>query len=153
MDVGQKIRELAEIHLTQSSHFIVDVIVSKHKPMKITIALDGDEGVTIEDCAHLSRELSDELEKINLIDEAYNLEVGTPGVEQPLKLKRQYFKNIGREVKVYLTDKSIVRGKLVAASEERIEVLESGEGKKKIVDSSQIPFSEIEKTIVTVSFK
>ncbi len=153
MDVGQKIRELAEIHLTQSSHFIVDVIVSKHKPMKITIALDGDEGVTIEDCAHLSRELSDELEKINLIDEAYNLEVGTPGVEQPLKLKRQYSKNIGREVKVYLTDKSIVRGKLVAASEERIEVLESGEGKKKIVDSSQIPFSEIEKTIVTVSFK
>ena len=121
--------------------------------MKITIALDGDEGVTIEDCAHLSRELSDELEKINLIDEAYNLEVGTPGVEQPLKLKRQYSKNIGREVKVYLTDKSIVRGKLVAASEERIEVLESGEGKKKIVDSSQIPFSEIEKTIVTVSFK
>ena len=153
MDVGQKIRELAEIHLTQSSHFIVDVIVSKHKPMKITIALDGDEGVTIEDCAHLSRELSDELEKINLIDEAYNLEVGTPGVEQPLKLKRQYFKNIGREVKVYLTDKSIVRGKLVAASEGKIEILESGEGKKKIVDSSQIPFSEIEKTIVTVSFK
>ena len=153
MDVGQKIRELAEIHLTQSSHFIVDVIVSKHKPMKITIALDGDKGVTIEDCAHLSRELSDELEKINLIEEAYNLEVGTPGVEQPLKLKRQYYKNIGREVKVYLTDKSIVRGKLVAASEEKIEVLESGEGKKKIVDSSQIPFSEIEKTIVTVSFK
>ena len=153
MDVGQKIRELAEIHLTQSSHFIVDVIVSKHKPMKITIALDGDNGVTIEDCAHLSRELSDELEKINLIEEAYNLEVGTPGVEQPLKLKRQYYKNIGREVKVYLTDKSIVRGKLVAASEEKIEVLESGEGKKKIVDSSQIPFSEIEKTIVTVSFK
>ena len=139
--------------MTQPSHFIVDVIVSKHKPMKITIALDGDAGVTIEDCAHLSRELSDELEKVNLIDEAYNLEVGTPGVEQPLKLKRQYHKNIGREVKVYLTDKSIVRGKLVATSEEKIEVLESGEGKKKIVVSSQIPFSEIEKTIVTVSFK
>lgn len=92
MEIAKKIKELAELHLASEAHFIVDVTVSKHKPMKITVALDGDAGVSIDDCANLSRELSDELEKENSIDEAYTLEVGTPGIDQPLKLKRQYKK-------------------------------------------------------------
>ena len=152
MDIAQKIEELAQLHLASPSLFIVGVSISKHKPMKITIALDGDAGASIDDCANLSRQLSDELEKENFIDEAYTLEVGTPGVDLPLKLKRQYKKNIGREVKVQLTDKSIVRGKLVVADEEKIEVQEPAE-KKKELKTSEIPFSEIEKTIVIVSFK
>jgi ribosome maturation factor RimP len=158
MEIARKIKELAELHLASQAHFIVDVTVSKHKPMKITVALDGDEGVSIDDCANLSRQLSDELEKENSIDEAYTLEVGTPGIDQPLKLKRQYKKNIGREVKVHLTDKSIVRGKLVSADEEKIGVQEPTENLPagrhgKELKNSEIPFTEIEKTIVIVSFK
>lgn len=152
MELTEKIKELAELHLASSAHFIVGVAVSKHKPMKITVALDGDAGVSIDDCANLSRQLSDELEKENSIDAAYTLEVGTPGIDQPLKLKRQYKKNIGREVKVHLTDKSIVRGKLVSADEDKIGVQEPAE-KKKELKNSEIPFTEIEKAIVIVSFK
>jgi ribosome maturation factor RimP len=153
MEIAEKIRQLAESHLSNESHFIVEVVVSKHKPMKITVALDGDQGVSIDDCANLSRALSDELEKENTIEEAYTLEVGTPGVDQPLKLKRQYGKNMGREVKVHLSDKSVVRGKLVAVDLLKIELLELSPGKKKDLKTSEIPFSEIEKTIVTISFK
>jgi ribosome maturation factor RimP len=152
MDIAQKIEDLAALHLANLALFIVSVSVSKHKPLKITIALDGDAGATIDDCANLSHVLSDELEKENSIDEAYTLEVGTPGVDQPLKLKRQYKKNIGREVKVHLIDKSIVRGKLVSADEEKIGVEQPGE-KKKEWKTSEVPFSDIEKTIVIVSFK
>ncbi len=152
MDIAQKIEDLAALHLASPSLFIVSVSVSKHKPMKITIALDGDAGASIDDCANLSRQLSDELEKENFIDEAYTLEVGTPGVDLPLKLKRQYKKNIGREVKVHLTDKSIVRGKLVLVDEDKIGLQEPAE-KKKELKNSEIPFTEIEKAIVIVSFK
>jgi ribosome maturation factor RimP len=152
MEIAQKIKDLAELHLANPTLFVVEVTVSKHKPMKITVALDGDAGATIDDCANLSRVLSDELEKENSIEEAYTLEVGTPGLDQPLKLKRQYKKNIGREVKVHLQDKTIIRGKLVNTDEEKIGVEQPGE-KKKEWKTSEIPFSEIEKTIVIVSFK
>ena len=70
-------------------------------------------GITIDDCANLNRELSKELDEITLsLQDSYLLEVSTPGLDQPLKLKRQYKKNIGRRLKVKLADKA-VEGKLV----------------------------------------
>jgi ribosome maturation factor RimP len=81
------------------------------------------------------------------------LEVSTPGVDQPLKLKRQYHKNIGRKLKV-TTGQHILEGKLVDVGEEKIKLeQEFGEGKKKETKSIEIPFSEIDKTFVLVSFK
>jgi ribosome maturation factor RimP len=95
MDIAQKIRELAESHLTDASHFVVDVVISKHRPHKVSVFLDGDNGITIDHCSDLSRALSEDLDKLDLIRENYMLEVGTPGLDQPLKLKRQFVKNIG----------------------------------------------------------
>jgi ribosome maturation factor RimP len=82
------------------------------------------------------------------------LEVTTPGVDQPLKLHRQYKKNIGREVKVQLKDKKIERGKLVEVTEESIYLeQEVKEGKKKELKKIPFQFLDIERTLVEVSFK
>lgn len=117
------------------------------------VVLDGDNGITIDDCAILSRELSDVLEESGMAGENYLLEVSTPGLDQPLKLKRQYKKNIGRSVRVKLSDKQ-VEGKLTAINEESITLSqEIGKGKKREVHTVEIRFSEIEKTFVLVSFK
>jgi len=151
MDLKEKIKDLAEKSLANPAHFLVEVVVSKHKPWKFTVIVDGDQGITIDDCAALSRALNESLE--TEISDPYALEVSTPGLDHPLKLKRQYQKNIGRGLKVVKKDKSIVKGTLKQAEEQKIVIEnESGHGKKTEVKIIEIPFTEIEKAFVTVSF-
>jgi ribosome maturation factor RimP len=118
--------------------------------------LDGDKGITIDDCTEVSRKLSEELDALDLISDNYTLEVGTPGLDQPLKLKRQYIKNVGRELKVLRKDKSTVQGLLIKADEDKIvlqaNVKEKG-AKKAIQTETEIQFNDIEKATVMVSFK
>lgn len=154
MDLAVEIKHLAESKLASESQFIVDVVISSRQgPRKVLILLDGDQGVSIDDCAHLSREMANALDENNWITDNYTLEVSTAGIDQPLKLVRQYKKNIGRKVRVKLKDAS-VEGTLQAADDEKI-VLdeETGTGKKKENKTREIPFTDIEKTLVMVSFK
>lgn len=153
MDAVEEIKKIAIEKLANESQFIVDVLISSRKgPKKVLILLDGDNGITIEDCATLSRELSKTLDDASWMEENYTLEVSTPGLDQPLKLHRQYKKNIGRSLKVKLHEDKIVEGKLTEVFDEKI-TLTVGSGKKKEVKMIDILFSEIEKTLVIVSFK
>jgi ribosome maturation factor RimP len=156
MDLTNDIRLLAEGLLKSDSLFIVDVVASlKRKPGKITVALDGDDGVSIEDCAALSRSLSEALDAGTLVDDNYLLEVSTPGLDQPLKLHRQYKKNIGRILKVKLTEENKhAEGKLLAVTTTTITLSQkSGKGKTAEERDLTIPFASIDKAFVTVSFK
>ena len=152
-NIGE-IKKVAESHLKDESHFVVDVVLSsRSNPKKLLVILDGDKGITIDDCADVSRELSEALDQTNLVEGAFVLEVSTPGLDQPLKTKRQYAKNIGRNVKVKTKDKT-VEGKLTAVNETQIELLQqTGNGKKKVEKSVEVLFDDIEKTFVLVSFK
>ena len=152
MEAAEEIRKIAEGKLTDPSQFIVDVIVSsKRKPQKVTVILDGDSGVSIDHCADISREISKALDDSMLLTDSYLLEVTTPGLDQPLKLHRQYKKNIGRRMRIKISDK-IVEGKLVGVSDSGI-TIESGDGKKIEKSLVELKFSEIDKSIVLVSFK
>lgn len=152
MDVASKIKELAESVLADPGHFIVDVLYfGKQRPGRLLVIVDGDNGVTIDACAELSRKLSALLDEQNLLDAAYNLEVSTPGVDQPLKLKRQYFKNKGREFKVHLKDKSIVKGKVENVTDDTLVI--RVQVSKKESKEQEVLFDQIEKAFVMVSFK
>ncbi|SKC75496.1 ribosome maturation factor RimP [Ohtaekwangia koreensis] len=154
MDIVAEIRRIAESELTDQSQFIVDVIVSsKQGPRKILVLLDSDNGIKIDECADLSRALSNVLDEVTWLEDSYLLEVSTPGLDHPLKLKRQYHKNIGRRLKVKVLEK-IEEGKLVAVADEMITLeQEIGTGKKKEIKTIGIPFTDIEKAFVLVSFK
>ncbi len=154
MDVIEEIKKIAVAKLTDKSQFIVDVVVSSRKgPKKILVLLDGDQGITIDDCANLSRELSKAFDELKELEESYMLEVSTPGLDQPLVLHRQFKKNIGRGLKVKLQDK-ILEGDLTEVFEQKIVLTQQqGSGKKKEMKTIEIPFSEIEKAFVLVSFK
>lgn len=155
MTLEETIKSYAEKAITDSRQFLVDVVVSARKgPKKVLVIVDGDEGVSIDDCARVSRELSKVLDETEFGgDESYTLEVSTPGLDQPLKLIRQYQKNVGRRLKVKLSDKT-EEGKLVDVTQEAV-VLEKeiGSGKKKETTKIEINFSQIEKAFVLVSFK
>jgi ribosome maturation factor RimP len=153
MDLVQEIKAVAQERLTEGQ-FLIDVIVTARKgPKKVMVIVDADQGFSIDDCAELSRHLSKILDEKNLIDDNYMLEVTTPGVDFPLKLNRQYKKNIGRMLKIKLREKT-VEGKLILATDDSITLeQEIGSGKKKEVNSMIIPIAEIEKALVLVSFK
>lgn len=154
MDITARLKTIAESHLKDDSFFIVDVI-SKGVTgrTKHLILLDGDNGVTIDDCAELSRKVSSEIETEDLIQNAFILEVSSPGLDQPLALKRQYKNNVGRRLKIKLTDGSIIQGKLESVSGNELDVLkESKEKKKVITEKTKVLFDSIEKANVLVSF-
>lgn len=145
---------MATQHLKDDSQFIVEVVASMKKvPNKLIVILDGDTGVTIDDCALLSRKLSEVLDNHQILKDPYMLEVSTPGLDHPLKLKRQYYKNIGRSVRMK-TENGILEGKLVSVTDELVTVEQQiGKGKKKEVKETTVPFTAIDKTFVLVSFK
>ena len=154
MEIIDHIRSIVAQKLTDPSQFLVEVIAKGHKgPKKVLVVIDGDKGVTIDDCANLSRELSKAFDDAQFFEESYMLEVSTPGVDQPLRLKRQYQKHIGRKLKVSAQQQT-TEGKLVDMDDEKIKLeQEIGAGKKKEVRIIEIPFSDIDKTFVLVSFK
>ena len=81
--------------------FLVDVQVRGERGTQlIQVFVDTDEGITIEQCAGISRELKRSLSAYEVTAEAYHLEISSPGIDRPLKLLRQYHKNIGRKYKV-----------------------------------------------------
>lgn len=117
---------------------------------RLQVLIDGDQGLDIGRCAKVSRQLGAQLEEMDLIPGKYNLEVSSPGIDQPLKLKRQYVKNIGRSLKVELNDGEVIEGLLKSVKEEQFE-LEIEKKKEKVVSS--IAMSDVKKSKVIVSFK
>ncbi len=155
MDLQKKLEKIVESNIDNEAHFLVDVSIFGNKgKKKVKILLDGDEGVSVDDCSRLSRKVSDIIEEEGVIEAAYILEVSSPGVDYHLKFKRQYTKNIGRRLKVVLSDGGEQKGELLEVKEDTILVKAEKKNKKKIDYSEvEIAFDDINKTNVLVSFK
>jgi ribosome maturation factor RimP len=133
-----------------STLFLVDIKVKPTNNFKIY--LDGDNGVTIEAVSKINRALYKYMEESELFpDGDFSLEVSSPGVDEPLKFLRQYKKNLGRKVEITLNEGEPVEGKLIEATEEEV-TIEQVTGKKKEVTTTVIPFNNIKKTVVQISF-
>ena len=134
------------------SYFCVQI---KVKPTNnIKIFLDGDKGLPIERCTYFNRKLYKAIEEAGWFPEGdFSLEVSSPGVDEPLLLKRQYQKNIGRKVLVTTNDGVEKEGILLEVNEQGI-TLEwtEGKGKKALQQQMQIAFENIKSTIVQVQF-
>ncbi len=154
MNIEKRVRELVEEKIADRPDlFIVELKVVNNS--KVTILLDGDNGVGIHDCAAISRHVGFHLEEENLIDSAYNLEVGSPGLDIPLKLDRQIQKNIGRLLEIKFSDGRKTEGTLISATAEELTIIEGVKEKgKKIKEvEKNINKTEISEIKVGVSFK
>ena len=132
--------------------FLVDVWI---KPTNnIRVALDADAGLPIEKCVSLNRRLYKQIEEAALYpDGNFSLEVSSPGLDEPLKMHRQYVKNVGRPVEVLLQDGTSVEGTMTAVHESNIEIAETkGKNKKKEVVQHDIPFTNIKSTKIQIKF-
>lgn len=154
MNIEKRVIELVEEKIADRPDlFIVDI--QMHNSGILSILVDGDNGVAISDCVAISRHVGFHLEEENTIEQAYRLEVSSPGIDTPLKSIRQFRKNINRSLKVKLTDGTIREGKLLNADESGITIQEivKEKGKKAVTVESFIQITDISETIVLVSFK
>lgn len=154
MAFRDKVLEIIESILEQkTSLFLVDVTISE--TFNVIITLDGDKGVNLQDCIDVSRAFENQLVRE---EQDYSLEVASAGVASPLKMVRQYRKNIGRILKVK-TQSETLEAKLVSVNDEGItlswtarEPKKIGKGKETVEHVRDFSYSEIKEAIVTIIF-
>ena len=151
MALKEAVIKYLDVILADTDYYVVDVVVSDTKiRKKITVYIDSDEGIHIDQCGKVSQALGKELEEI--IEDAFVLEVSSPGVDSPLKFERQYIKNIGRTLKVTLNDLTEIKGKLLSIKDGMITILPEEKKKVKPVDTT-LEIENIKEAKVVISFK
>ena len=149
-----RVKELLDAGLAEDeSLFLIDFSISSDN--KIKVIIDGDDGVTVKDCIHISRAIEHNLDRE---EQDFSLEVASAGATAELLMPRQYKKNVGRKLEV-LTDEGDFEGNLTFANEEYI-ILEwkarepkpIGKGKVTVQKKKEFNFSEIRKAKVKLKF-
>src|SRR5690606_18185996 len=154
MLIEERVRELVQEKIADREDLFI-VRIKMHNNGILEILLDGDKGISIDDCVAVSRHVGFHLEEENVIDRAYRLEVSSPGIDSSLLLLRQYIKNIGRNVRLKLTDGHKEEGKLLSATDDLL-VLEQKvkeKGKKAALKTVEFPMDQVQETKVLISFK
>jgi ribosome maturation factor RimP len=150
VEVSERIRQVSEEVASAHEAFLVDLCIRGERHSKVLeVYVDTDTGITADGCAAISRELSTRLDHENLIQGRYSLVVSSPGLDRPLKLFRQYRKNLGRNLKVRYRAAEEVRtviGRLVEIRDENIGLEERG--KEEIL----IPLGNIVESRVEIEF-
>jgi len=154
MTFKEKVKQIIEVVLQEKpSIFLIDLTISDS--FKISIGIDGDNGVVLQDCIDISRAIENSLDRE---EQDFSLEVASVGVGSPLKLVRQYKKNIGRTL-IVKTKTEIIEAELVEANDLFIilswkarEPKKVGKGKETVQKEQQILYSDINEAIVTVTF-
>jgi len=154
MTFKEKVYDLLIEGLSEKpSIFLIDLTVTDN--FKVIVTLDGDNGVALQDCIDISRAIEQNLDRE---EQDFSLEVASVGVGSPLKLVRQYKKNVGRTLIVKLATETI-EAELVEANDNFIilswkarEPKKIGKGKETVQKRQEIPYSEIKEAIVTVTF-
>lgn len=133
----EKIEQLTDqVLANEPAYFRVAVRIKPTNNVKVFI--DGDQGISIEKCVQFNRKLYKLIEETGMYPEGeFSLELSSPGVDEPLKLQRQYVKNIGRQVEVLFTDGTQKEGKLLEVAEADI-IIEHTEGKGKKSNNTAI---------------
>lgn len=133
--------------------FLIEIKLPK--PNKLEVFLDADSGITFEKCQRISRYLESYIDTNNWLGENYTLEVSSAGIDRPLKLLRQYKKNIGRKIEVSQKEGATIEGKLLDADDTKItieaKVKLDGE-KKATLRPVEIAFDNIKKAVIRVSW-
>lgn len=155
MSLRSRVEELlAEFLQTRSDLFLVEMKFSADN--NITIMLDGDNGVTLQDCLDASRSIEFNLDREQ---EDFGLQVMSFGLSESLRFKRQYEKNIGRELDILLKEGSKIQGELLRVEDDRIVLLLKyrrpklvGKGKEDVEEEKEILLEDINKAYVVIKF-
>lgn len=128
MNVEHRIGELISPALEALGYELVRVQVmgSRHKTMQVMAERLDEAGMTVDDCAAISREISALLDVDDPINEAYDLEVSSPGIDRPLVKLTDFDRFAGFDARVEMYDaingRKKFKGKLIGLSGEKVEM-------------------------------
>jgi len=136
------------------SLFLIDFSISEYN--QIHIIIDGDNGVTVKDCISISREIAHNLDR-DVHD--FSLEVSSAGVSEPLINIRQYYKNLGRKLKIKTLEGQILEGELTNVDDKEIklkwkarEPKPIGKGKITVQKETVLYYKDIVEAKVMITF-
>jgi ribosome maturation factor RimP len=156
MESITRVKELLNAYLENGKFFVVDLSISNSKRNPtLLLLLDSDEGITIDECAKISRKLGNDIEAENIFETPFVLEVSSPGVDTPLINARQYAKNVGRTIKFTKIDGEKIVGELKSFTENGVVILEEvlkGKLKVKKKEDTELNFDQIKSAQVQISF-
>ncbi|MBP1166163.1 MULTISPECIES: ribosome assembly cofactor RimP [Chryseobacterium] len=155
MEFRKRIEELLNEFLeTRKDLFLIDLKISAGDD--ITVILDGDNGVSLQDCLDASRAIEFNMDRE---EHDFSLQVMSAGLSEPLSTPRQFGKNIGREIEVMLEDSSKIEGELSKVDDEKITLVlryrkpkDIGKGKVDVEEEKEISYPEIKKALVVIKF-
>jgi ribosome maturation factor RimP len=154
MAFKDKVAELLNEALEERpSLFLIDLSIGSGN--KITVTLDGDNGVNLQDCIDVSRAIEHNLDRE---EEDFSLEVASAGATSPLKFPRQFRKNLGRTLKVR-TETQEIEAEITEANEDFIvlewkarEPKQVGKGKETVSKKAEISYKDIKEAVVVIKF-
>lgn len=141
-ETTRRVKELVDEVIAGTDIFVVDLEVRGSGGSRVVdIYVDSDENLSIKRLAEVNREVGFLLDVEDLIPGRYNLNVSSPGLDKPLRLPRQYRKNIGKPLRVHYNKPdgagtTEIEGELVDVDDVAIEVNDGG-------DVRSIPFEDI----------
>jgi ribosome maturation factor RimP len=151
----EKVEKLLEEAFEENnSLFLIDLNIDDAN--HISVIIDGDNGVSVNDCISVSRKVEHNLDRE---EEDFSLDVASAGVSQPLMMPRQYRKNIGRKLAVTTSQGEKVEGDLVEMEGDKItlrwkarEPKPVGKGKVTVTKEAVLPLEEIKEAKVIITF-
>ena len=155
MILKDTVKQIVESFLSNKDYYLVDIIISKDN--RISVEIDHFEGVSIDFCIELSKEIESGLDRET---EDYELEVSSAGLTEPFKVLKQYEKNIGNEVEVLTKAGIKMTGVLKSSDSEKITLQlekqikpEGAKRKITVSEDTEIPFENIKSTKYIIRFK
>jgi ribosome maturation factor RimP len=153
MNFKSIVTELLQIALDENpSLFLIDLKIGSDN--SIRILLDGDNGVTLESCIAVSRQIEHNIDRE---EHDFSLEVSSVGVGSPLTMPRQFIKNIGRSLEIITSEDEVLTGNLTQADQEEFtiewkarEPKPVGKGKVTVTKIKKLPFGFIKNAKVII---
>lgn len=149
--VSQEVTDLVAPILEDMGYELVDVAyVTKSGRWVLQLFIDKEGGVTVDDCAAVSREIGDLIDVRDMIPHEYVLEVSSPGLDRPLRKPKDFRRAIGRKVKIRTTrpreDRRNFTGRLERVEEDVITLLVDG------AEEQSFSLEELEKANLVYEF-
>jgi len=147
----QEVTELLAVEFARAGYEVDDVVIDA-RTRRITVTVDGDTALDLDTVADLSRTASILLDDLDTGDEAYFLEVTSPGVDRPLTVEKHFRRAHGRLVNITLVDGGTVSGRLGALADGGLDVVVRDGRNRSALAVRRIPLAEIVHAVVQVEF-
>lgn len=145
--IAQQISELVEPVIADLGYELVEVQFRREQHgMVLRVIIFHADGIRVDDCSLVSREVSRILDVEDWIDQAYHLEISSPGLDRPLESARDFARYRGRQVRVILAETSEEVAGTIDEVGDEIVVLGVADGRR------EIPLAQVKKARLAIEF-